>query len=117
MATLTATQMAYIRENAGDAGTTLKLVDETLQVIYDDAEQGNGDLDRTVYFAIRRLYAIAVREFTSVSSPVTGMAVARSPFAHYERLLALWGNITGIDSALGRLSVGSIDYALDYEDA
>lgn len=101
---LTAAEEAYIRENAGDSGITPKLADATLQAIYDDAEQGNSDLDRTVYFAIRRLYAIAVREFVSVSSPVTGMAVARSPFSHYERLLKLWGDITGI--GLGQ-SIGS----------
>lgn len=101
---LTATQLSYIRENTGDNSTTPKLTTASLQAIYDDANEGNGDLKHTVYYALVRLYALAVREFASVSSPVTGMAVARSPFSHYERLLKLWGDITGI--GLGQ-SIGS----------
>lgn len=94
---LSTDEKTYIRQNNGDNAATPKLSDAVLQAIYDNPAEGNADLDRTVFFSIRRLYALAVAKFTNLTSPVTGLSVARSPeFDNYQKLLNLWSDITGI---------------------
>lgn len=95
---LSTTEKAYIRDNTGDnESSAYKLSDATLQAIYDDATQGGSDLDKTVYYALRRLVGIYAREVDSVTSPQTGLSYAASQrFKNAQKLLELWGGITGI---------------------
>lgn len=97
---LSAAELAYIRDNTGDNSdvvSALKLSDATLQAIYDDAAQGNSDLDRTVYFTLRRLVGIYAREVDSLTSPQTGFSYAASQrFNNVRKLLDIWGGITGL---------------------
>lgn len=94
----TAADLAYVRDNIGDtASSDYKLSNATLDAIYASATQGNSDLDRTIYFALRRLVGIYSRELDSLTSPQTGMSYAASQrFANARKLLELWGDITGL---------------------
>lgn len=104
MATLTIPQYLYIRQNSGDNEVTHEVDDDAVQDIYDDTAQGNSNLNRTVYYVILRRYGLAAA-LVSVTTQQTGTSSASNQkFDQLERLLKLWGTITGIG---GGVSIGS----------
>ncbi len=113
---LTDVQKSYIRDNSGDdtldnaTVPAYEVSDTTLQAIYDDTAQGNGDLNKTVYYAILRRWGKAAR-MVGLSGEF-GNAQHNQKFEQLERLLKLWGGITGLGG--GTVTAGLLHLRLDY---
>ena len=97
---LSADQKAYIRDNAGDyQSADYEVSDATLQVIYDDTEQGNGSLNRTIVWLLRRLVGLTARHITK--SDTEGRTEQLEQLhEHYKGLLAYWEGLTGMSGGL-----------------
>lgn len=113
---LTADERVYIRDMSGDdtadSDGNYEVSDVALQTIYDDAAQGNSDLNRTVYFVIRRRLGKAARLVNKTGQYQNDMH--RQKFENLKELLALWSDLTGLGK--GTLTSGILAMRLDYND-
>jgi hypothetical protein len=114
MATLTANQITHIRYSIGDTNTSdPHLSDAYLQYIYDN--DGDSDMDDTIYFAIRALMGIAA-EKVSMSNSRTGDSKSNQQwFEHLQAMEKAWGMKTGQN--LGTATAGTINLGIDEEDS
>lgn len=114
MATLTANQITYIRNNTGDIDTSSPyLSDSYLQYLYDN--DADSDLDMTVYFAIRSLLGIAAQKVSTSNSRTGDSKSNQQWFEHLKDLEKSWGMKTGAN--LGTVTAGSINLGIDEEDS
>lgn len=98
--TLTTDQKAYIRDNSGaPSDGDYAISDATLQTIYDDAEQGNSSLNRTIVWALRRLVGKTAKKITK--SDTEGRTENLEQLHdHFKALLAQWESIAGMSGGL-----------------
>lgn len=107
---LSAAQLEYIRDNAGDDLTPYEVSDVSVQAIYDDATQGASDLNATVVFVLRRRLGKAARLVTL--SGEFGSSQHNQKYEQIARLLKYWENYTGIGGG-GRITMGTISLGID----
>jgi len=115
---LTTDELAYIRESSGDTDTASPDVsDAKIQWIYGNSAQGDGDLDKTVYYVIRRRLAKYATDVESATTPQTGTSYSASKYSQLRNLLDIWAGITGLPGSgglnTGSLSTGVISLGLD----
>lgn len=113
---LSADQLSYIRDNSGDdtldSAGAYEVPDTTIQAIYDDDDTGDEDLNRTVFYVIRRRLGKAAR-LVSLSGEF-GNAQHNQKFENLRKLLALWSSITGIEIVTsGTLTMATISTGID----
>jgi hypothetical protein len=95
---LTAAQIAYIRSCIGnvkaDSAGAYEVTAANLQAIYDDTEQGNGDLNTTIVWALRWRWGMAIND-TATYSDLGTNALNQKP-AQIKKLLDYWEGVTGM---------------------
>lgn len=115
MASLTASQVNYLRDMIGDDGQdnsgAYELSDVVLQEIYDDTAQGNGQLDHTIVWALRRRYGRAINLVTKTSGE--NSAVLNQKTESIRRLLDYWEGVIGIAGGQTRGSSVTFVYRAD----
>lgn len=117
MTALTTAQKEYLRDMSGDDRTdsdgAYEVSDASLQVIYDDADQGASDLDRTVVYVLRRRRAKAARLTDSTGEYQRDMQ--RQKFLNLGELLEEAERRAGMTA--GTLTTGLYDHHLDMNRA
>lgn len=108
--TLTTAQKEYVRDNSGDDLEPYEISDASIQAIYDDATQGNSDLDRVIVFVLRRRLGKAAR-MVSLSGEF-GSAQHNQKYEQIERLIQRWEGMTGLGGS-GILSAGVLNLGID----
>lgn len=97
---LTTAQIEYIRDNAGDfQDADPEVSSASIQVIYDDPEQGNGSLNKTIVWLLRRLVGKTARHITKSDSEGRTEQLEQL-HEHYKELLAYWETLTGMSGGL-----------------
>lgn len=91
---MTGAQRLTIRRRTSAASDELS--DTVLDAIYDDTTQGNSDLDRTTYYALRELLGV-LAPLVDKGGEVDSLSLSSSQrFDHVEKLLPLWAGFAGV---------------------
>ena len=87
---LTTAQITHIRNNTGDTDTASPNLDDTyLQYLYDN--DGDSDLDQTIYYAVRALLGIAAQKVSTSNSRTGDSKSSQQWFEHLQSLEKTWG--------------------------
>jgi hypothetical protein len=112
VADISAADIATVRRRTGDNSDEPDLDDAAINAIYISTSLGQNDLNRTTYFAVLELYGLA-SVLVDKSSEVDNLSLRHSQkFDHLEKLLKLYGDMTGLSASAG-ITAGVIDLNID----
>lgn len=109
---LTANQLSYLRDMAGDDCTPYDVSDDTLNDIYDDATQGASDINYTLVWMLRRIVGKKAKLVGQTNIETGNNQQLQQSYEHYKELLAYYERMYGLTS-YGTLSVGVLSLGLN----
>lgn len=112
-----AANLAFVRDSIGDYKTdnaaNYELSNATLDAIYADTTQGNSDLIRTIVWALRRRWGMAINAVAQTSVETGFTAQHSQKQAQIKKLLDYWEGAAGMAGGQSRGMAATNTYRAD----